>query len=64
MTPALPFPLWTKGSCTEQQIRTSASAGEEEEGAECPGRGGTAQDSSGGCAAQTSAATWGNRSCF
>lgn len=54
---ALSLPLWAKGSGAEQQVRTSAGAGEEEEGAECPGRGGTEQDSSGGCAAQTSAET-------
>ena len=57
LTQALSLHLWAKGSGTEQQVRTSAGAGEEEEGAEWPGRWGTEQDSSGGRAAQTSAET-------
>lgn len=34
LTQALSLHLWAKGSGTEQQVRTPAGAGEEEEGAE------------------------------
>ena len=34
LTSTLSPPLWAQGSGTEQQVRASAGAGEEEEGAE------------------------------